>query len=101
MTTNKHSVLNGGNGIDGFRMVDLSVSQIKAEGLAGSDETYTMNISDNPYHPRDVIRFKTNGPVTMSVPLPRFIRHLVEIYGYDTIKKTVDNFPQELRGGDR
>lgn len=106
METNKHSVLNASNDAEGFRTIDLTASKVRADGLAGSDEKYTLKISDNPYYYANTIRFNTDGPVTLSLPFPRFMRHLIDIYGYDAVKSAVDNFPQELRyktkfGGDR
>lgn len=97
METYKHSVLNASNGADGFHTVDLTASRVRADGLAGSDEKTTLSISDNPYYHGDSVRLSADGPITVAMPLPRFLRHLVDIYGYDAIKSAVDDMPKELR----
>jgi hypothetical protein len=49
-----------------------------------------ITLSDN------AVTIKTDD-ITINIPLQRFIRHLIFIFGYDKVKSAVDNFPQELR----
>ncbi|MEK4178549.1 hypothetical protein NSQ61_02985 [Aeribacillus sp. FSL K6-1121] len=55
-----------------------------------------ITLSDNPYYYSDAVTIKTDD-ITINMPLQRFIRHLIFIFGYDKVKSAVDNFPQELR----
>ena len=89
----KHSVVNASIDNDGIRTIDLTVGN---QATVDNVQT-TMSISPNPYYYGDMIRFKTDGPITVSIPLARFMRQLIDLYGYDAVKDKVDNYPQELR----
>ncbi|ARC71948.1 MULTISPECIES: hypothetical protein [Bacillus] len=66
-------------------------------GVSLTREGKTLMISNNPYYYNQMIELKADGPTQQAVPLPRFMRYLVDIFGYDAIKKAIDEFPQEIR----
>ncbi|WFA04430.1 hypothetical protein [Bacillus sp. HSf4] len=66
-------------------------------GVSLTREGKTLMISNNPYYYNQMIELKVDGPTKQAVPLPRFMRYLVDIFGYDAIKKAIDEFPQEIR----
>lgn len=56
-----------------------------------------ITFSDDKYAPIVNVRFKTDAPVRLTIPLARHIRTLVTIFGYDTIRKMISEYPEELK----
>ncbi len=61
-------------------------------GVSLTRKGKTLMISNNPYYYNQMIELKADGPTKQAVPLPRFMRYLVDIFGYDAIKKLSMSF---------
>lgn len=64
--------------------------------------TYTgeIHITDEQYAGTDAVRMSArtrNEYVTVTIPLARHLRMLNDIFGYETIKRMIDNMPLQLR----
>lgn len=58
-----------------------------------------MQFSDYQYTPYDTMNIKTDAPMKLQLTLKMWVRVLVELFGYATVKSAIDNYPEPLRKG--
>jgi len=70
------------------------------KGFALSTRDGEILITDDQYAVTDVVMISArteNESVKVTIPLARHLRMLNDIFGYETIKRMIDNMPPRLR----